>query len=73
VRVLKAPSTRPACLTQPLTIPLLESDRAERRRYLADFLAVERDATDTDLRGQRANADTLMVTGDTAFYRCDVR
>jgi signal transduction histidine kinase len=43
---------------------LLENDRAERRRYLADFLAVERDATDKDLRGERANADKVIATRD---------
>jgi signal transduction histidine kinase len=45
----------------------LERDRAERRRYLADFLAVERDATDEDLRGERDTADTLMATKDDFF------
>jgi signal transduction histidine kinase len=43
---------------------VVESDRVERRRYLADFLAVERDATDKDLRGERANADTAVATRD---------
>lgn len=43
---------------------VLENERAERRRFLADFLAVERDATDKDLSGERANADTLVATRD---------
>jgi signal transduction histidine kinase len=40
---------------------VLGRERAEQRRYLADLLAVERGATDKDLIGERANADTLIV------------
>ncbi len=42
----------------------LERERAERRRYLADFLAVERQATDEDLIGERAHADTAIAARD---------
>jgi signal transduction histidine kinase len=42
----------------------LEQERDERRRYLAAFLAVEREATDADLRGERASADTAMAARD---------
>jgi signal transduction histidine kinase len=40
---------------------VLEDERAEGRSYRADFLAVEREATDKDLIGERAQADTLIV------------
>lgn len=43
---------------------LLAKERAERKRYLAEFLAVERDATDEDLTGERAHADTLIAARD---------
>ena len=40
---------------------VLEGERAARRSHRADFLAVERDATDKDLIGERAHADSLIV------------
>jgi signal transduction histidine kinase len=43
---------------------VLERERAERRRVLADFLAVEREATDNDLIGERAHADTVIAARD---------
>lgn len=42
----------------------LETERDERRRYLAAFLAVERNATDKDLRGERASADNALAVRD---------
>lgn len=45
---------------------VLEHERAERRRYLADFLAVEREATDQDLLDERACSDT-SIAGRDAF------
>lgn len=42
----------------------LQHERAERRRYLADFLVVEREATDKDLIGERAHADTVIAARD---------
>lgn len=42
----------------------LQRERAQRRRYLADFLTVERDATDQDLLVERAHADTAVVARD---------
>jgi signal transduction histidine kinase len=39
----------------------LGHERAERRRYRAEFLAVERDATDMDLSGERSIVDKLIV------------
>jgi signal transduction histidine kinase len=42
----------------------LEQERSSRRRYLADFLAAEREATDHDLVGERAHADTLIAARD---------
>jgi signal transduction histidine kinase len=42
----------------------LGRERVERRRYLADFLASEREATDQDLGGERAQADTLVAARD---------
>lgn len=43
---------------------VLQDERAERKRYLADFLAVEREATDKDLIGERAHADTVIAARD---------
>jgi signal transduction histidine kinase len=43
---------------------VLAHERAERKRYLADFLAVEREATDKDLVGERAHADTVIAARD---------
>jgi signal transduction histidine kinase len=43
---------------------VLAYERAERKRYLADFLAVEREATDEDLTGERAHADVLIAARD---------
>lgn len=43
---------------------LVEDERAERRRYLADFLAVERGATDKDLVRERDHADTSVAARD---------
>lgn len=43
---------------------VLKYERAERKRYLADFLAVEREATDTDLIGERKHADTAIAARD---------
>jgi signal transduction histidine kinase len=42
----------------------LEGQRAERSRYLADFLAVEREATDADLIRERDHSDSLVSTRD---------
>jgi signal transduction histidine kinase len=42
----------------------LEEQRAQRARYLADFLAVEREATDEDLVRERDHADRLVSTRD---------
>jgi signal transduction histidine kinase len=42
----------------------LALEREARRRYLADFLAAEREATDQDLGGERAHADTLIAARD---------
>ena len=39
---------------------VLENERSEQRRYPHDFLA-EREATDTNLTGERAHVDTLVV------------
>jgi len=36
-------------------------ERVERRRFRTDMLAAERQTTDNDLTGERANADTLIV------------
>jgi signal transduction histidine kinase len=43
---------------------VLETERAERRRFLAHFLAVERQATDKDLEGERAEADAAISNSD---------
>lgn len=43
---------------------LLERERAERRRYLADFFEVEREATDQGLSGERQHADQLIAARD---------
>ena len=40
---------------------VLENERAERRRSRADFRAVEREATDKGLIGERAHADMVLV------------
>ena len=42
----------------------LKGQRAERARYLADFLAVEREATDEDMSRERDDADRLVSTRD---------
>jgi signal transduction histidine kinase len=42
----------------------LHEQRAERSRYLADFLAVEREATDADLIRERDYSDSLVSTRD---------
>jgi len=42
----------------------LEEQRADRARYLADFLAVEREATDEDMIRERDIADRLVSTRD---------
>jgi len=42
----------------------LERERVRRRRYLGDFLAVERDATDEGLVDERARADTELEVRD---------
>jgi signal transduction histidine kinase len=42
----------------------LHHEREERKRYLSDFLAVEREATDKDLVGERAHADAVIATRD---------
>jgi len=42
----------------------LGRERDERRRYLADFLAAEREATDQDLLVERAHADTVVEARD---------
>jgi signal transduction histidine kinase len=42
----------------------LEHERAKRKRYLDDFLAVEREATDQDLINERSHDDTLIATRD---------
>jgi sigma-B regulation protein RsbU (phosphoserine phosphatase) len=39
---------------------VLENERAEQKRYPDDFLA-EREATDTNLTGERAHVDALLV------------
>jgi signal transduction histidine kinase len=39
----------------------LKYQRADRKRDRADFLAIEREATDTDLTGERTHADTTIV------------
>jgi len=39
---------------------VLEYERADQRRVGADFLAIEREATDTDLTGERTHADTMV-------------
>jgi signal transduction histidine kinase len=43
---------------------VLERERAERKRYLAEFLAVERDATDDKLTDERAHADDALSARD---------
>jgi signal transduction histidine kinase len=40
---------------------VLEHERAERRRYPGDSLAVERETTDKDLTDERARIDALIV------------
>jgi signal transduction histidine kinase len=42
----------------------LERQRTERKRYLADLLAVEREATDQDLIDEREDADSAIATRD---------
>src|SRR6185503_13656736 len=42
----------------------LEEQRADRARYLADFLAAEREATDEDMIRERDIADRLVSTRD---------
>jgi signal transduction histidine kinase len=42
----------------------LEVERAERRRYLTDFIAVEREATDADLIVERIHADIAIAARD---------
>jgi signal transduction histidine kinase len=42
----------------------LEQERAERRHYLAAFLAVEREATDKNLSGERVHSDTAIAARD---------
>jgi signal transduction histidine kinase len=42
----------------------LQDQRGERSRYLADFLAVEREATDADLIRERDYSDGLVSTRD---------
>jgi signal transduction histidine kinase len=43
---------------------VLEHERAKRKRYLADFLAVEREATDQDLLDERVHSDTAIAGRD---------
>jgi signal transduction histidine kinase len=43
---------------------VVEFERAERKRYMADFLTAEREATDTDLIGERTHADTAVADRD---------
>ncbi len=43
---------------------LLARERRERRRYLADFLAAQREATDKDLVTERAHADDVVAARD---------
>ena len=43
---------------------VLEHERAERRRYLADFLVVERETTDEHLIGERSHADSSLAARD---------
>lgn len=43
---------------------LLEREREARRRYLDDFFALEREATDHDLSGERGLADKLIAARD---------
>jgi signal transduction histidine kinase len=43
---------------------VLEGQRARRSRYLADFLASEREATDQDLIDERAHDDKLIAARD---------
>jgi len=40
---------------------VLATERAERRRYLVDLVAIERDATDKHLIGERTDVDTVML------------
>lgn len=42
----------------------LDRERRRRDRYLADFLSVERQATDQDLTGERASADDELAARD---------
>lgn len=43
---------------------MLQIEREQRKRYLADFLAVERDATDSNLIGERAHTDAVVEARD---------
>ena len=43
---------------------IVARERAAGKRYLATFLAAEREATDEDLTGERAHADTVVATRD---------
>jgi signal transduction histidine kinase len=43
---------------------VLEHERTQRRRYLADFLAVYREATDNHLDSEREHADGLIAVRD---------
>ncbi|CAN5860808.1 hypothetical protein BH11MYX2_BH11MYX2_25250 [soil metagenome] len=43
---------------------LLARERAERNRYLAEFMAVEREATNDHLVGERAHSDTMILARD---------
>lgn len=42
----------------------LDRERTLRKRYLADFLATEREATDKDLVGEREHDDTALAVRD---------
>jgi signal transduction histidine kinase len=43
---------------------VLKDERLDRKRFLADFLALERDATDRDLVRERDHADMAVATRD---------
>ena len=43
---------------------VIEEDRLARRRFLADFLEIERDDTDRHLEGERDHADTAIAARD---------
>ncbi len=49
---------------QTTTDAVLDEERKQRRRYLAEFVSAERQSTDSDLTGERAHSDTEVEARD---------